>query len=106
MMARLARAAAARGNSFMSWYAVFIPNCILALGSSSVNPFIQQQDYQVVIRQTVPDCGIEIGSVYSGIQGRRAYIPFFVRSKFDGVDRHVVADQLKVVDRGPLIQCL
>ena len=41
----------------MSWCAVSFPSCILALGSSSVNPLIKQEDYQVVFHQAFSHYG-------------------------------------------------
>lgn len=75
-MARLVTAAAVRGNSFMSWYAIGFPGIILALGSSSVNLQSKKEEHQVVCRQRGLHAARRVGRPHSGFLGRRSSIPF------------------------------
>jgi|688.fasta_scaffold545119_2 mRNA-degrading endonuclease toxin of MazEF toxin-antitoxin module len=105
-MARLVTAAAVRGNSFMSWYAIGFPSSILALGSSSVNLQPKQEEHQVVLRQRALHAACRVGRPYSGFLGRRSPYPFRMRCRFDHKDGHATASQLSAIDRNRLVMRL
>ena len=106
MVDRFATTATARSNSFMSWCAVCFPGCILALGSSSVNPLIKQEDYQVVFRQAFSHYGGKSAASTPVSRADGHTYPFHMLCRSEGIDSQVVSDQLRVVERSHLLQSL
>lgn len=71
-----------------------------------MNPFIKQEDDQVVFRQAFSHYGGKSAASAPDFRADGHTYPFHMLCKSYGIDSQVVADQLRVMERRHLLQRL